>query len=135
VSESLASRFTREHRELDRLFERFLGTLSEGDPDAAAAAIGVFDDALRAHTASEGAALGPRAGRKLSSPGPEEDDGARRSRELLLEHVQIRELSGMLRRMLSERRDLPSVPGVASNLARRWDAHTSREERGFGSDA
>ncbi len=45
------------------------------------------------------------------------------------EHVQIRELSGMIVRLLAEKNDLEGTRRLAPNLARRWDAHTTREER------
>jgi hypothetical protein len=48
---------------------------------------------------------------------------------LLLEHVQIREVSGMMRRLLEEKRDLAAARALCGNLARRWEAHTAREER------
>jgi hypothetical protein len=50
-------------------------------------------------------------------------------RELRLEHVQVREVSAMIRRLLEEKNDLEGARRLAPNLARRWDAHTSREER------
>ena len=49
-------------------------------------------------------------------------------RQLRLEHVQIRELSGMMRRLLAGARDLEGARRLAGGLARRWDAHTAREE-------
>ena len=52
----------------------------------------------------------------------------RLGRELRLEHVQIRELSAMMRRLL-EQDDLAGAERLAANLARRWDAHTAREEK------
>jgi hypothetical protein len=49
-------------------------------------------------------------------------------RELRLEHVQIRELSAMIRRVLGESADLAGAGALAASLAKRWDAHTRREE-------
>jgi len=128
--------FRREHRELDELFGRFLAATGAHDTEAAALAIEAFDDRLRRHTArEEETVFSPIEGEKLLQKEPE-GDAARHSRELRLEHVQIRELSGMIRRLLSERADLDGAGRLAGNLARRWDAHTEREEREvFGSGA
>ena len=115
-----------DHRRLDDLFGRFLAAAT---PEEAAGAIRAFDDALRRHTALEDEHLyGVRRGGKLA---PSEDESARERlfRELALEHVQIRELSGMMGRLLEERGDLAGARALAGNLARRWDAHTVREER------
>jgi hemerythrin-like domain-containing protein len=134
--DALAEALHREHRELDDLFGRFLAAASNGDPDAAAVAIVAFDDALRRHTRTEEERLYPAR----ESPGAGGLAPERESvqpgifRELRLEHVQIRELSAMMRRLLEEKADLESARRLAPNLARRWDAHTSREERElFGS--
>jgi len=125
----LAARLEAEHRSLDELFGRFLAAAEARQTEAALEAIADFDDALRRHTGLEESDLyGAPAGRKLAAAG-EETDGQQRDRELLLEHVQIREVSGMMRRLLAERRDLPGARALAANLARRWDAHTAREER------
>ncbi len=35
----------------------------------------------------------------------------------------------MIRHLLEEKNDLEGARRLAPNLARRWDAHTSREER------
>jgi hypothetical protein len=58
-----------------------------------------------------------------------EPDADRLFRELRLEHVQVRELSGMIRRLLEERADVAGARGLAASLAKRWDSHTAREER------
>ena len=134
MTEGLTARLAREHRELDAQFGRFLGAAFAGEATAAREAIEAFDDALRRHTALEEERLYPPA------PAPErnaaEDDTARRLRELRLEHVQVRELSGMIRRLLTEKQDLEAALRLAPNLARRWDAHTAREEtEAFGSGA
>ncbi|HKD10678.1 MAG TPA: hypothetical protein VKE50_01320 [Thermoanaerobaculia bacterium] len=126
---SLAARLEAEHRSLDDLFGRFLAAAETNEAAAALEAITVFDDTLRRHTELEESDLyRAPGGQKLVTAG-EETDEQRRDRELLLEHVQIREVSGMMRRLLSERRDLPGARALAANLARRWDAHTVREER------
>lgn len=116
-----------DHRRLDDLLGRFLAAAT---PEEAAAAIRAFDDALRRHTALEDEHLfSVERGEKLA---PREDESARERliRELALEHVQIREVSGMMARLLEERGDLAAARALVSNLARRWDAHTAREEEG-----
>ena len=120
---------TREHRRLDDLFGRFLGAAHAGDANSARDAIRVFDEALRIHTSDEEqSVLAPPSGHKLAQP--ETETAAQRlHRELRLEHVQIRELSAMIQHLLEEKNDLEGARRLAPNLARRWDAHTSREER------
>jgi hypothetical protein len=98
--------------------------------EAASDALLAFDDALRQHTADEEERILPPVavpGHKLL-PGEDESEADRLGRELRLEHVQIRELSAMMRRLL-EQDDLAGAERLAANLARRWDAHTAREER------
>jgi hypothetical protein len=125
----LAAELEKEHRLLDELFGRFLAAAHAGEAAIALEAIELFDETLRRHTASEEERIYPQpSGHKLTAPGPETAD-ERRARELRLEHVQIREVSGMTRRLLSEKGDLPGARALAGNLARRWDAHTAREER------
>ena len=128
-AESLAETLTREHRRLDELFGLFLAAAMAGAAAESLAAIEKFDEELRRHTAFEEERLlaQPSSGR-LSPPETEADD-ARLSRELRLEHVQIREVSAMILRQLSEKEDLAAARALAGNLARRWDAHTAREER------
>ena len=125
--ETLAAVLTREHRALDALLGRFFGASHAGALEAADEAIRAFDEELRRHTAFEEEHLLPRAEHKLvASQGEPEED--RVVRELRLEHVQIRELSAMMRRLLEEQNDLKGAERLAPNLARRWDAHTQREE-------
>ncbi|HZI67884.1 MAG TPA: hemerythrin domain-containing protein [Thermoanaerobaculia bacterium] len=114
-----------EHRRLDDLFGRFL---SAATPEAAADTIRAFDVALRRHTALEDEHLfsAPPGGKLAPAEG--ESGRERLFRELALEHVQLRELSGMMARLLSERVDVEGARSLAGNLARRWDAHTAREE-------
>ena len=119
----------REHRGLDELFGKFLAAATSGDAAAARAAIEEFDAELRRHTAlEENRIFEAPAGRKLV-PAESEGERERLFRELRTEHVQVRELSAMIARVLSERGDLAGARALAGNLARRWDAHTSREER------
>ena len=126
---ALAALLEREHRHLDDLFGRFLGAYSAGDSGAAREAIVAFDDELGRHTAFEEARVIPAPeGHKLAPPTAEEG-AARLFRELRLEHVQVREVSAMIRRLLEEKGDLEGARRLAPNLARRWDAHTRREER------
>ena len=133
-AESLALTLTREHRRLDELFGRFLAAAMAGAVPESLAAIEEFDGALRRHTAfEEERLLAEPSGRRLAPPQIEADE-ARLSRELRLEHVQIREVSAMILRQLSEKGDAAAARALAGNLARRWDAHTAREERElFGS--
>lgn len=115
-----------DHRRLDDLFGRFLAAAT---PEEATDAIRAFDEALRRHTALEDEHLfSARRGGKLA-PTEGESGRERLFRELTLEHVQIREVSGMMARLLGERSDLAGARALAGNLARRWDAHTVREER------
>ena len=129
MTETHFDRLRREHRELDELFGNFLAALERQDPEAAARAAAAFDATLRRHTAEEDERLypPPESGTLAALPG--EDEAARRARELRLEHVQIREVSGMIVRLVAEDRDLVGARRLAPNLARRWDAHTTREER------
>lgn len=125
----LVARLTGEHRRLDDLFGQFLAAMSAGDAGEALAASEAFDEALRSHTRIEEEEVFPPAFEEGLAPSLDEDPSRRLYRELRLEHVQIRELSGMIQRLLSEGVRLDEIPGLASNLARRWDAHTAREER------
>jgi len=115
-----------DHRELDELLGRFLAAADALD---ARRAIEEFDERLRTHMLLEEERLySAQPARKLL-PAEVESEHERLERGLLLEHVQIREISGMMRRLLEEKNDLPSARALWSNLARRWDAHTTREER------
>ena len=118
---------TKEHRSLDELFGRFLAAASAGDAAEAARAIGDFDDALRHHTRLEEERLLTPSATLAASGG--ETPAERLHRELRLEHVQVRELSAMIRRLVEERGDVAGAIRLAGNFARRWDAHTEREER------
>ena len=124
----LRNALTEEHRLLDALFGRFLAAGSGGDAASAAAAIQAFDEALRRHTGIEEQSLLTSVSAKRTAHA-DETPRERLARELRLEHVQVRELSGMIRRLLEERGDLAGALRLAGNLARRWDAHTEREER------
>lgn len=127
----LADFLRREHGRLDELLGRVFGAAHAGALEAACDAARAFDEELRRHTADEEQRLLPAAaGRKLL-PGEEESDRERLGRELRLEHVQIRELAAMLRNLLGKG-ELPGAERIAANLARRWDAHTAREEKILG---
>jgi hypothetical protein len=118
-----------DHRRLDDRLGRLLAALFAGSADAASGAAAEFDEALRAHTnAEEEHLLEAPAGDGLG-PVQGESEAARLFRELRLEHVQVRELSGMIRRLLEKRADVAGARGLAGSLAKRWDAHTTREER------
>ncbi len=117
-----------DHRLLDELFGRFLEAATGGDAASAGPAIATFDAALRRHTElEEKDLLAPASGKLAAADG--EAPQERLHRELRLEHVQVRELSAMIRRLVEERGDLAGALRLAANLARRWDAHTGREER------
>lgn len=119
----------RDHRRLDGLFGRFLAAAGANEPAFAAQAITEFDAALRRHTELEEEHLYPKSPGGKLAPTADEGERERLVRELLLEHVQIREVSGMMARLLVEKDDLAGARALAGNLARRWDAHTEREER------
>jgi hemerythrin HHE cation binding domain-containing protein len=123
---SAAELLEKDHRRLDNLFGRFLAS---PDRESASRAISIFDAALRAHTRLEEEHVFPVApeGNLVARTGESEDE--RLFRELRLEHVQIRELSGMIVRQLGDAGDAAAARGLAASLARRWDAHTEREER------
>jgi hypothetical protein len=130
ATETPAKLLRREHRKLDELLGRFFGAAHAGQVDAAREAMRDFDEELRRHTAFEEERVLPSAsGRKLV-PGEEESESDRLGRELRLEHVQIRELSAMMRR-LAEAGDVRGAERLAPNLARRWDDHTAREEEAW----
>jgi hypothetical protein len=128
LSPAAARAFVEEHRRLDAFFGRFLAFAAREDIEGARRAIEEFDAGLRHHMAAEDDVLQEPLSHKLASP-PEESAAAQLGRELRVEHVQIREVSGMILRLLSEKRDLAEARVLAGNLARRWDAHTGREER------
>jgi hypothetical protein len=124
-----AETLAREHRRLDELFGRFLAAAAAEETEEARRAIEEFDAELRRHTADEEERIiPPPSGRKLAPP-QTESERERLFRELRLEHVQIREVSAMILHQLAEKRDLRAARALAANLARRWDAHTTREER------
>ena len=121
----------KDHRRLDDLFGRFLAAAGADEVGFAAQSIREFDGALRRHTELEERHLFPKSpGETLAAPADaHEGDRERLFRELRLEHVQIREVSGMMVRLLGEKNDLAGARALAGNLGRRWDAHTVREER------
>jgi hypothetical protein len=121
-----AALLEKDHRRLDDLFGRFLGA---GDRESAAHAIGDFDAALRAHTRLEEERVFPAAPEGKLHARAGESEGERLFRELRVEHVQIRELAGMIVHHLRGAGDPEAARGLAATLARRWDAHTEREER------
>jgi hypothetical protein len=127
-SPSLLELLARDHRRLDDLFGRFLAAAGANDLTFVARAMREFDTALRRHTELEEEHLFPVSPGEKLAPTPGEGDRERLFRELRLEHVQIREVSGMMARLLLEENDLAGARALAGNLARRWDAHTTREE-------
>jgi Hemerythrin HHE cation binding domain len=128
TSPSLPELLARDHRRLDDLFGRFLAAAGANDLTFVARAMREFDTALRRHTELEEEHLFPASPGEKLAPAPGEGDRERLFRELRLEHVQIREVSGMIVHLLSGGGEPDSARGLAANLARRWDAHTAREE-------
>lgn len=126
---ALGDLLTKQHRELDALLGRFLAAAHGRAAEAAREAIVAFDEELRRHTTREEESLIPPSGGYKLAPGEAESDREQLGRELRLEHVQIRELSGMMRRVLEEQADVEAARRLFPNLARRWDAHTEKEER------
>ena len=116
------------HRELDRRLGRFLAAADAGAEAPARDAIVSFDEELRLHTEFEEEHVLPRAAGHRLAPAEVETPEQRLGRELRLEHVQIREISGLMRR-LAENGDVAGARRIFGDLARRWDAHTAREER------
>lgn len=115
-----------EHRDIDALLGEFLQSASSGALATAVDAIARFDDAVRVHVYSEEGFYPPRAGKLVALEG--ETDADRLFRELRLEFVQIKELSGIIRRVLGESADLAGALNLGGNLARRWEAHVKRSE-------
>ena len=129
IPEAPFERLTSDHRRLDDLFGQLLAAMNAADAVAARAASEAFDEMLRTHTRMEEEEIFPPAPQEGLAPALGEGLPRKLYRELRLEHVQIRELSGMIRRLLGEGVRLDEIPGLAANLARRWDMHTTREER------
>jgi Hemerythrin HHE cation binding domain len=117
------------HRALDAKLGRFLAAASSGEHGDALGAIVDFDDALRLHTTDEEDRLPPLPPGARLIPAEAESEWDRLAREIRLEHVQLRELSGMMRRLVEESGDLEGARRLFPNFARRWDAHTLKEER------
>lgn len=124
----LAGIIVRDHRRLDDLLGLVLGAFGSADPGAAAESMDAFDRELRRHTGFEDERLLAHSpgGKLVASEG--EPDADRLRRELALEHVQIRELSGIILRLLGEN-DREGARRLLPGLMRRWEAHTAREER------
>jgi Hemerythrin HHE cation binding domain len=128
-TDGLASRISAEHRALDECLGRLISAAWSGNTADARAAAEEFDGKLRRHTREEEDVLLPPPSGHGLAPAEGESEGERLTRELRVEHVQLRELSGILTRRLSTGSVSDEVRGLVSNLARRWDAHTQREER------
>ncbi|MEP6769105.1 MAG: hemerythrin domain-containing protein [Acidobacteriota bacterium] len=122
-----------EHRDIDTLIESLLAAISTAAVPSSVAAIVRLDDAIRVHSGFE-EVLFPAAPEKLvARAGDTQADELFRT--LRLEHVQIREVSGMIRRTLAESGDLAGALALAANLASRWDSHIRREEKEWLGDA
>ena len=126
--EELAALIVHEHRHLDDLLGRTLAAFAEPDAGAAAESMDAFDQELRRHTGFEDEHVLARSpGAKLVAAEGEAEENRLR-RELALEHVQIRELSGIIRQLLTEKSDREGARRLLPGLMRRWDSHTTREE-------
>ena len=132
--ESTAVFFAREHAAIEERMGRVLAAASGGDPESARAAIGDLDDAMCRHTADEEERIIPAPATDKLAPSADETPRERLGRELRLEHVQIREVVGMMRRLIEERGDLAGATALFGGLARRWDAHVEREVRELARD-
>lgn len=124
-----AAALVSEHRDIDALLGAFLSAASAGALADAVASAALLDDAIRVHTSYE-ESLFPQADGKLVAREGETAEGER-FRLLRLEHVQVRELSGMMRRVIGESGDIAATRTLAANLAARWESHTLREETGW----
>jgi hypothetical protein len=114
------------HAGLEERLGAFLTLLGKGDVDGAAEAIADFDAALRAYTeAKERWLYPPREGARLA-PAENETPQEALYRQLALEHVQLKELSGMLSRVVAEKRDLEGARRLVGRLLGRWDSHAAR---------
>lgn len=126
--EGLADLIVREHRRLDDLLGLALAAFGSTEAGAPAESIGAFDRELRRHTGFEDERLLAHSpGGKLVAP-EGEADADRLRRELALEHVQIRELSGIILRLLAGDADREGARRLLPGLMRRWESHTAREE-------
>jgi hypothetical protein len=115
-----------EHRDVDALLGEFIQAAWSGALADAVDAIARLDDAVRVHMSAEEQLFPPAPAKLAATAGESEPEAF--FRELRLEHVQIRELSGMIRRVLGESADLSAAQNLAAGLAKRWEAHTKREE-------
>lgn len=131
--ESAAEFFAREHAALEERMGRALAAAAGGDADAARGAIVDLDEMLRRHTAAEEERFIPAPATRKLVRSEGETERERLGRELRLEHVQLREIVGMMRRLVEERGDLAGAKALFGGLARRWDAHVDREVRELGS--
>jgi hypothetical protein len=97
-------------------FDEFRGALDRRDEAAYRVALADFHERLRAWTAAEEASLLPAVERaRLRERNPR--------RELLLEYVQLRELTAHVRREVEGGGRLSDVLGFVENLSRRLAAH------------
>ncbi len=115
-----------EHRDIDTLLESLFAAISAKALPASVAAIVQLDDAIRVHSGFEEDLFPPAPEKLVARAGDTPADELFRT--LRLEHVQIRELSGMIRRTLGESGDLAGALNLSANLASRWEKHLRREE-------
>jgi hypothetical protein len=123
--------FAREHAAIETLMGGLLGAVASEIAEAARLAVAELDDAIRRHTADEEAWIYPATADAKLVAKAGETPRERLARELRLEHVQLREVVGMMRRLIEERGDLAGAKALFGGLARRWDAHVEREVRGL----
>jgi hypothetical protein len=97
-------------------FEDFRQALDRRDGPAYRLALADFQDALGRWTAAEEQALVPALERAPIT-------GRDARRELMLEFVQLRELTRHVRLEIEAQSRLSDVLGLVENLARRFDAH------------
>ncbi|HEY7368428.1 MAG TPA: hypothetical protein VIA29_00970 [Thermoanaerobaculia bacterium] len=114
------------HGALEEKLGVFLTALARSDADTAGSSIVDFDAALRRYTeAKERWLYPPRESERLV---PAEDETPEQAlyRQLALEHVQLRELSGMLCRIIGEKSDIEGARRLVGRLLGRWDGHSGR---------
>lgn len=114
------------HVRLEERLGAFLMALARSDAAAAGIAIEEFDEDLRRYTEAKERWLYPARTSERLAPAEGETALETLFRQLALEHVQLRELSGMLRRIVGEKADIEGARRLVGRLLGRWDAHAGR---------
>jgi hypothetical protein len=122
----LRSAIEETHRRLEERLGEFLTALGHGDAASAGAAIQEFDTALRRYTEAKEKWLYPARETERLVPVEGETPEQALYRQLALEHVQLRELSGMLCRIIGEKSDIEGARRLVGRLLGRWDGHAGR---------